>query len=208
MIERATTHAYPTRYAAFDQPGRLVVLRPDGAGMIYPAGFRPQDGESWLRGGSREMAVFSEGQRNRDWPGCSDGVYVEVRSQTARVGGFVVDGFASAPTLSRRQRVEVRRSVPTLEEALRAAEELAKAGRAWVAHHLEHERVLEVGDTRLALLDEDGRTLVLRAVSARRVAVLAGGELEVTDHLGLGSTGLEREQVLEELRRVLAGGGR
>ena len=44
MIERATTHIYPTRYAACEAPGRLVVLRPDLDGLIHPVGHRPHGG--------------------------------------------------------------------------------------------------------------------------------------------------------------------
>ena len=211
MIERATTHIYPTRYAACEAPGCLVVLRPDLDGLIHPVGHRPQPGDAWLRAGGREIAVFTEAQVNRDWPGCSDGVYVEVRSLTdnprSRVpspSGFLVDSVTSAPTLSRRQRVKVRRSVVELEEALQAAEELAEAGRAWVAHHLENERVLEVDGRRLALLEEEGTTVVMRPISASRVAIAKDGSLEVVDYLGLGQDGEERRRVLAELCRVLS----
>lgn len=158
MIPRLTTSAYPTRYAAFDHPGHLVVLAPDSNGAIQPCGFSASTPwESWTRGGGREMAVFSESHRNRDWPACSDGVYLEIRSQRPEIGGFVVDGHVSSPTLSRLQGRGLMVPAATMEEALEVATLWIEGARAWVAHRLAVEKVVQVGDRRfVAMPDADG----------------------------------------------------
>lgn len=175
MIPRLPTSAYPTRYAAFDHPGHLVVLTPDASGAIQPCGFSTSTPwESWTRGGGREMAVFSESHRNRDWPACSDGIYLEIRTQRPELGGLVLDGQLSSPTLSRLQGKGLQARASTMEEALGLAEDWIVKARAWVADRQIRERVVQVGDRRFAAFpDDDGHGWdVLRPIAGERVATV------------------------------------
>ena len=83
------TAEYPTRYAAFREPGIMF-----------------QSTKVEARGGY-EAAAYSRQVDNVAWPGITDGVYVEViglaRERGSGVRGWLVDAQASRPDAERLQ---------------------------------------------------------------------------------------------------------
>ncbi len=77
------TGEYPTRYAAFDAPGSLVV------------------NEHRKDRGGYEYAVFYLPQKNRHYPGITDGHYIEVYSYQERY--IIVRWDQTKPTKERKQ---------------------------------------------------------------------------------------------------------
>lgn len=98
MTTRITTNTYPTRYAAWENQGCIVVLAADESGNVHPAGYAPRSYRSWTSSGGVELAVFCEATKNRDIQYQEDGIYLEVITQTKRLGGVLVKMRVSAPT--------------------------------------------------------------------------------------------------------------
>lgn len=196
MVPRSTTTTYPTRYAAFSNPGHLVLLVGDERGEIWPAGFRRSASlQEWMKDGGREVAVFSEPARNRDLPGCSDGIYLEIVTQTPRIGGVVVSLQVSSPTYSRTQWNQTR-TVPSLPEALDLAETLITEARTWVADRVKRESILvSPSGRRFAILETPEGLQVLRMMSPKPVALVQGEEVSVLDGLAFGPPAEEAEIV-------------
>lgn len=204
MVRRLTTTTYPTRYAAFAYPGHLVLLVGDEHGRVWPVGLRDQPFASWVATGGRELAVFSEPTRNRDLPSCSDGVHLEIVSQTTSLGGslggVVVQLQVSAPTFSRTQWGRTLRA-PSLVEALPLAEALITQARTWVADRVKRESLLVTpSGRRFALLETPDGLQVLRMMSPVPVA-LVGEEVSVLDRRALG-TPSEEEEIVSILRSL------
>lgn len=79
-LDRIATDIYPTRYAAFEQPGRWAIFEPiDRLYRSCTAESEPRSVETlgaYKRGG--EMAVLHLPQQNEHWLGIVDGTYIEV----------------------------------------------------------------------------------------------------------------------------------
>lgn len=124
MRDRIETDIYPTRYAAFDAPGKWAVFTPTPEGTYRScradAAYRPR---SDLGAGVKypgEMAVMTDPIQNPHWPGCTDGVYVEIGGSDRM--GFIVRCHYSEPTRARGQINKTLRA-PTLDQAIDLAEQ-------------------------------------------------------------------------------------
>lgn len=124
MRERITTDIYPTRYAAFDNPGvwALFSAAPDGTyRSCREDGPRlPRDTLGAGREYPGEMAVILIPVPNPHWPACSDGTYVEIGGNDAM--GYTARCHHTHPT-QRREQVNATFGGGTLDAVMRAAEE-------------------------------------------------------------------------------------
>jgi len=159
MIQTNTTDQYPTRYAAFSAPGRLVILAPGADGLIGGPNTDRRRAPTELMHGGRELAVFSEPMPNAARPHLTDGVYLEVVRKHDKGDAVAVTVHASAPTLSRRQRAR-REAFASLSDALEAVPPLIAEARAWCRRHADHERVFDL-DGRALCVCPDGDGWVL-----------------------------------------------
>lgn len=204
MTARTTTSSYPTRYAAWENQGCLVVLTADEDGNVHPAGYAPRPYLSWTASSGVELAVFCEATKNRDIQYQEDGIYLEVISQTKRLGGVLVKMRVFAPTWS---RAHWKQSVKCadLGEALDAADELICRAREWVADRLVRERPLDVAGKRFSVLETDSGLELLEMMRDEPVVTCKGGRIDVLDAPRLG---IHEEEILAALMAVWNAGSR
>lgn len=186
MTTRITTGTYPTRYAAQENQGCLVVLTADESGNVHPAGYKPRSYRSWTSSSGVELAVFCEATKNRDIQYQEDGIYLEVVTQTKRLGGVLVKILVSAPTWS---RANWKQSVKCadLGEALNAADELISRAREWVADRLVRERPLDVAGKRFSVLETSDGLELLEMMRSEPIVTCKVGRINVLDAPRLGA---------------------
>lgn len=204
MTTRITTSSYPTRYAAWENQGCLVVLTADERGNVHPAGYKPRLYQSWISSGGTELAVFCEATKNRDIQYQEDGIYLEVVTQTKRLGGVLVKMRVSAPTWSRahwNQNVKCA----DLGEALDAAGDLIRRAREWVAERLVRERPLDVAGKRFSVLETIDGLELLEMMRSEPIVVCKGGRIDVLDAPRLG---VHEEEIFAAFMGVWNAGSR
>lgn len=121
-FDRIDTDIYPTRYAAFEQPGRWAIFEPiDGLYRSCTAESQPRSVETlgaYKRGG--EMAVLHLPKPNEHFAEIVDGTYIEVIIDNG--GGYFARCHHTRPDRERSQANATLRAA-TRDEAMAAAEQ-------------------------------------------------------------------------------------
>lgn len=112
-IEETWTSKYPTRYVAFDNPGKWVTQTRQ---------------ENW---GGFEYAVYHETMVNEKDPEITDGIHLEIVSYQGK--GYLLEANAFRPDASRAQMGVLSEMFYTMDAAKQAAIAWIKEARKFCA---------------------------------------------------------------------------